>query len=57
MDAFQLSVGVMLTPVAASVGAESVGAEGAEGVAATVVKLWVADQLLVPPEFVALTRQ
>ena len=35
-DAFQLSVGVMLTPVAASAGEISVGDEGAETI---VVKL------------------
>ncbi len=43
--------------VAASAGDESVGADGAEGVEETVVKLRVVDQLLVPVEFVALTRQ
>ena len=55
--AFQLSVGLTLMLVAPSVGDASVGADGAEGVAETVVKLLVEDQLLVPIGFVALTRQ
>jgi hypothetical protein len=53
-DAFQLNVGVTLTPVAPSAGDASVGADGAE---TTVVKLLLVENALVPPSFVALTLQ
>ena len=53
-DAFQLSVGLTDTFPALSAGAASVGGCGAE---ATVVKLRVTDQALVPLLFFDLTRQ
>jgi hypothetical protein len=54
VEAFQLSVGVMETPVAPFDGDDSVGADGA---ATMVVKLQAVEYALVPPAFVALTRQ
>ena len=54
MEAFQLSVGVMETPVAPFDGDDSVGAGGA---ATMVVKLQLEEYALVPPALVALTRQ
>jgi hypothetical protein len=56
VEAFQLSVGLVETPVAPFEGEESVGAEGGEGGAA-VAKLQAVEYALVPPAFVALTRQ
>jgi hypothetical protein len=54
VEAFQLNVGVVETPVALLAGEARVGADGA---AKTVVKLRTEDQGLVPPAFVAFTRQ
>lgn len=54
MEAFQLSVGVIDTPIVPLEGDESIGEEGA---APLVVKLQVVEYALVPPVFAALTRQ
>ncbi len=56
-DAFHVSVAGTATPVARLAGETSVGAGGAAGGASAVVKLRVADQSLIPPAFVAFTRQ
>ncbi len=53
-EAFQLRVGPVETPVAVSCGATRAGAAGA---AMMVVNELTVENALVPPEFVALTRQ
>jgi hypothetical protein len=55
LEAFQLSVGVRDTSVAPLAGATNVGAAGAGGGSA--VNDHRADQALVPPAFLAFTRQ
>ena len=55
VEAFQLKVGFVATPVAPFAGEARVGAAGGEG---AVVKLRTGeDQSLVPPVFFAFTRQ
>ena len=54
LDALQVKLGLVETPVAPLEGEDSVGTPGA---AIIVVKLHTLDQLLVPPAFVAFTRQ
>ena len=54
VEAFQIKVsvvGLSVTPLAGEI------RDGAKGTAGTVVKLRTVDQLLVPPEFFARTRQ
>ena len=53
-ELFQLSVGLVEIPVAPSDGEASVGAGGPPEI---VVKLQTVDHALVPPVFVAFTRQ
>jgi hypothetical protein len=57
VEAFQLRVGVVATPVAPFTGEARTGAAGATGAVAVVVKLDVPDHPLVPPAFVAFTCQ
>jgi hypothetical protein len=54
VEAFHDTVGLVETPVAPFEGDDSVGADGA---ATMVVKLRAVEYALVPPAFVALTRQ
>ena len=53
-EAFHASVGLVAIPVTALAGEASTGVEGG---ATMVVKLQAFDQALVPPAFLALTRQ
>ena len=55
LEGFQLKVGLVETPVAMSAGEASSGAAGAAPT--TVVKLQTPEYALVPPAFVAFTRQ
>jgi len=54
LDGFQVKIGSVETPVARSMGEESVGACGA---ATIVVKLQAVEYGLVPLELIAFTRQ
>lgn len=53
-DTFQISVGFAEISVALLVGETS---DGGNGLTGTVMKLQTFDHALVPPEFIALTRQ
>ena len=55
LEAFQLNVGLVETPVAPLPGKASIGAAGAAPT--TVVSLHTVEYALVPPAFVAFTHQ
>ena len=56
-DAFHVIVGFVAAPVVPFAGDARTGAAGMPGADGVVVKLETLDHALVPPEFVAFTRQ